>query len=141
MLRDKVRGEILAAIFPATVGAVNVRPAQFVQKLLDAGVTCSVEWGRLRMAGGASQERELYMEILRSNPDLEARIILRVAMTDSDLMDAIKERACIRWTEGYSDSLYSAVMCNIMEMEEPPCEWRSENPKTDWEAEIETYKA
>ena len=39
--------------------------------------------------------------------------ILRQAVKDSDLMDMIQERACIRWSDGYSDSLYMAVLSSL----------------------------
>ena len=70
--------------------------------------------------------------------------ILRRAVKDSDLMDSIEERACIRWSEGYSDSLYMAVLCNITETGETVEKDKDGNiilkPKTDWEAEISKYR-
>ena len=35
---------------------------------------------------------------------------LRRAVNDPDLLDALMERASIRWVEGYSDSLYLAAL-------------------------------
>ena len=118
MLRDKIGEELFAALFPATVEAMNITPALFMQELSEWGIRCTVEWFRLKLEGGPPQERERLIGIVHSNPDLEARIILRIAMTDSDVMGAIEERACIRWVEGYSDSLYSAVRSGIKPVEE-----------------------
>lgn len=69
--------------------------------------------------------------------------ILRQAVKDSDLMDMIQERACIRWSEGYSDSLYMAVLSGLTSTGETT-EWDNNGqiilkPKTDWEAEISKY--
>ena len=70
--------------------------------------------------------------------------ILRRAVKDSDLMDSIQERACIRWSEGYSDSLYMAVLSYITSTGET-AERDNDGkiilkPKTDWEAEISKYR-
>ena len=70
--------------------------------------------------------------------------ILRRAEKDSDLMDSIQERACIRWSEGYSDSLYMAVLSGITSTGETAERDNDGNiilkPKTDWEAEISKYR-
>ncbi len=70
--------------------------------------------------------------------------ILRQAVNDSDLMDMIQERACIRWSEGYSDSLYMAVLSGITSTGETAERDNDGNiilkPKTDWEAEISKYR-
>ena len=70
--------------------------------------------------------------------------ILRRAVKDSDLMDSIQERACIRWSEGYSDSLYMAVLSGLTSTGETT---ERDNdgqiilkPKTDWDAEISKYR-
>ena len=79
---------------------------------------------------------------IAENPELEAELILRKA--DADLMDAITERAAIRWSNGLSDSLFDAVLCNIKPLNERPA--RDEDgrlilrPRTDWEAELEKYR-
>ncbi len=57
---------------------------------------------------------------IADNPELEAELILRKAKTDADLMDAITERAAIRWSNGLSDSLFDAVLCNIKPLNERP---------------------
>ena len=43
----------------------------------------------------------------------QAKEILFKALNDINLLDTITERACIRWADGYSDSLLNAVLCNI----------------------------
>ena len=71
--------------------------------------------------------------------------ILREAMKKPDLLDAIKERASIRWSNGLSDSLLSAVLCNLKPLNEKA--ERDSNgeiilkPKTDWEAEMAGFEA
>ena len=141
MLRDKIGEELFAALFPATVEAVNITPALFMERISEGGIRCTVEWFRLKLEGGNPQERERLIGIVHSNPDLEARIILRIAVKDRDVMDAIEERASIRWVEGYSDSLYSAVLSSIVDMEEHPSKWSIDSPKADWEAEKREYEA
>lgn len=70
--------------------------------------------------------------------------ILCQAVNDSDLMDSIKERACIRWSEGYSDSLFMAVLSGITSTGETAERDNDGNiilkTKTDWEAEIIKYR-
>lgn len=51
----------------------------------------------------------------RKRAEAEAERILREAVNNPDLMDGIEERACIRWTDGYSDSLYMAVLGNLID--------------------------
>lgn len=119
--------ELLAALFPSTVEATKVTPEAYKRELLKAGIGCFVSCGRLVLRGGHPQERERLYELLHDSPDLEARIILRIAMNDPDLMYEIEERASIRWVEGYSASLYLAVLCNIKPVEAT----RSYNDKPD----------
>ena len=70
----------------------------------------------------------------------EAMRILQGAVNNPDLLYAIKERASIRWSNGLSDSLFSAVLCNLKPLNEKT--ERDTNgeiilkPKTDWEAEM-----
>ena len=77
--------------------------------------------------------------------DKEAHRILLEAMKKPDLLDAIKERASIRWSNGLSDSLLSAVLCNLKPLNEKA--ERDSNgeiilkPKTDWEAEMAGFEA
>lgn len=71
-------------------------------------------------------------------PDVEAEMILKLAVHNRDLMDSIQERACIRWAEGYSDKLYMAVLCNIKETGEQSS--KELKPRTDWVAELSKYR-
>ena len=84
-----------------------------------------VKDGRISFSGSASLVDA--RKALDDLPEVEGELILRLAAHDKDLLDVIQERACIRWVEGYSDSLYSAVMCNIKPVEET----RSYNDKPD----------
>ena len=94
----------------------------------------------LQFIGGKDKTRERLIGILERNSYLKAAVILSQAVNDSDLFDMIKERACIRWAEGYSDSLLMAVLSGITLTGETIK--RDTNgqiilkPKTDWTAEI-----
>ena len=96
---------------------------------------------RVRFNGDVPQEIQ---ETLKSVPELETEIILKEALKNPVLLESIKERASIRWSEGLSDSLYSAVLCNIQPTGEKP--ERDEKGKiilkeqTDWEEELRKYK-
>lgn len=107
----------------------------------------------------------------RKRAEAKAEQIMREALNDADLMDGIEERACIRHEAGYSDSLYMAVLGNlidtgetveytdepdekqaaflrrmgfsetdIMDKEKHPSVWIKRKPLTDWEAEKEKYR-
>ena len=69
--------------------------------------------------------------------------VLREAMKNPDLLDAIKERASIRWSNGLSDSLFSAVLCNLKPLNEL-AERDSEGniilkPCSDWQEELKRF--
>lgn len=69
--------------------------------------------------------------------------ILKKASKNPDLLESIKERASIRWSEGLSDSLYDAVLSNIQPVRER-VERDAEGkiilkPVSDWEAELKKY--
>lgn len=80
---------------------------------------------------------------LDEQPELEAELILREAARNPDLLDMIQERACIRWENGYSDSLYMAVLCNINPTGEIAELDEKGHPrlrqKTDWDKELKRY--
>lgn len=73
-------------------------------------------------------------------PEQQAAAILRRAMNDRDLFDSIRERACIRWADGLSDSLFDAALCRFKRLNEKV--ERDSNgeiilkQKTDWHAEL-----
>lgn len=81
---------------------------------------------------------------ISENPELEAELILRKAKTDSGLMDIITERASIRWSNGFSDSLLDAVLCNIRPLGEKAHHDEKGKiilrPRTDWSKELEKYR-
>lgn len=105
----------------------------------------------------------------RKKAEAQADQIIRSAVKDPDLMDVIQERASIRWGDGYSDSLYMAVLGNLIDtgetlefndkpdekqaefmrrmgipeahiMDKCPSVWIKRKPQTDWEAEKEKYR-
>ena len=93
---------------------------------------------RIRFDGGAA-----LCKALDDMPELEAELILREATRNPDLLDVIQERACIRWENGYSDSLYMAVLCNIKPTGEIAELNEDGHPilraKTDWDKELQKY--
>lgn len=102
----------------------------------------TVSDGRIKFFGNSS----LYeaRKALDGLPEVEVELILKAAVHNPDLLDAIKERASIRWSDGLSDTLYNAVLCNIKPLNEhveigeygiPILK-----PKTDWDAELLKYR-
>jgi hypothetical protein len=91
-------------------------------------------------------KEEILRELFPSTVEAQKKAteILRKALKDKALMDSIQERACIRWSDGYSDSLYSAVLSNIASTEEMIERDNDGNiilkPKTDWKAELSKYR-
>ena len=69
--------------------------------------------------------------------------ILRQAVKNPDLMEKIQERACIRWSDGYSDSLYMAVLSSLTSTGETVDKDNNGNiilkSKIDWQSEILEY--
>lgn len=94
----------------------------------------------LNFTGGKDSTREYFSGILEGNNYLKAAVILSQVVNDSDLFDLIQERACIRWAEGYSDSLLMAVLSGIALTGETIKRDADGQiilkPKTDWNAEI-----
>ena len=109
----------------------------FLDKLQKSGATYSVnEDRRARISCEDFLLQEQLMIELLSNPELEALLILKAAKNDINLMDAIEERACIRCGEGFSDSLFRAVLCNITKTAETS---KKGQPCTDWRKELEQF--
>lgn len=79
------------------------------------------------------------------NSNEEAWQVLREAMNNPDLLYNIKERASIRWSNGLSDSLFSAVLCNLKPLNEKA--ERDSNgeiilkPQTDWQEELAKFES
>ena len=136
-------GEFLAnhPDFEAAVIALldSMTVAEYLQELHDTGLNYHVEGGRVILSGGTVKARDRCTSILSRQPDLEAKLILMRAVNDPELMDSIQERACIRWSDGYSDSLMSAVLFNIT----PLNEVRSTEllPRSDLIAELSSLQA
>ena len=68
--------------------------------------------------GGKEKTRSRLASLVDNNAKLKAGVILSLAKHDVNLLELIVERACIRWSDGYSDSLFSAVLCGIEATEE-----------------------
>ena len=73
-------------------------------------------------------------------PEQKAAADLRLAMNDPYVLERLQERACIRWADGLSDSLYDAALCFYKRLNEKV--QRDNNgqiilrPQTDWNAEL-----
>lgn len=134
----------------ATIQRINVKQGislkDYRLALESAGVKCELaDLRSLKFTGGKAKTRERLIGILEDNSRLKASVILSLAMKNPDLMDLIQERACIRWENGYSDSLLMAVLCNIA----PTGETVKRNEageillrqKTDWNTELSNLEA
>ena len=73
----------------------------------------SVEHNRIVLKDGNKRARYHYTMILQENPDFEVKLILELAEQNSELREAIEERAAIREADGLPGDFYSAVRCNI----------------------------
>lgn len=100
---------------------------------------------RIHIDGSAALRKAL-----DEQPELEAELILRETARNPDLYDMVKERAAIRWSNGYSDTLYMAVLCNIKPTGETTERDKDEqiilkpvtdeNPEIAWRKELQKYK-
>lgn len=90
---------------------------EFLRECENAGIVSQIDaWTYdISMAGVSEKAQRRLGKVLEKRPELKAQVILLKAMKDTALMDSIQERACIRWSEGYSDSLYMAVLSNLTE--------------------------
>lgn len=90
---------------------------EFLRECENAGIVLQIDaWTYdISMAGVSEKAQRRLCKVLEKRPELKARVVLLKAMKDTALMDSIEERACIRWSEGYSDSLYMAVLSNLTE--------------------------
>ena len=112
----------------------------FLQELENMGVKLNVKFSgfefNLNFTDGKEKARSRLMNLLNNDKMLKAKIILSQAMNKPDLMDMIKERACIRYADGYSDSLIMAVMSYFAPTGEK--EHKELRPQTDWTKELNT---
>ncbi len=113
---------------------------EFMQELNNTGVELSISFSafdiKLNFTGGSNKARLRLEGILTADKCLKAKVILSQAMNKTDLMDIIQERACIRYADGYSDSLIMAVMSYFAPTGEK--EHKELRPQTDWEKELNT---
>lgn len=119
----------------------NMSLDEYLTALNGAGVRIELDtWFELHFTGGKENARLRLINILENNNRLKAYIMLSLAVKDDNLLDMVKERACIRWENGYSDSLVMALMSGFAVTGE--VSRRDDNgqiilqPKTDWENEI-----
>lgn len=115
--------------------------SDFLCKLKKAGATYTVSEGysladrRVKIACKDSRVQKQLIKELHNDTETEALLILKSAIRDVDLAEAIKERACIRWADGnFSDSLFLAVLCNLKPTGEIPS--KELQPITEWRDEL-----
>ena len=134
----------------AVIQKINVKQGislkEYHLALESAGVKCELaDLHTLNFTGGKAKTRERLIGILEDNSRLKSAVILSLAVKNPDLMDMIQERACIRWENGYSDSLLMAVLSGITATGETTK--RDKNgqillkPKTDWNVELSNLAA
>lgn len=145
---------------------MTITKKQFINACKYLRLKSVVTNSRLCLSGNIPNE---IREALADSPELEAELILHKAIHDADLLDSIQERACIRWVEGFSDSLFDAVLSSIKplhetveysnEIDESKIEFLHKmgfsdeeikskgmgrnvilKPRTDWEAELKKYE-
>ena len=87
---------------------------EFMRECENVGISLQIDaWTYdISMAGVSEKAQRRLGKVLETRPELKAQVILLKALKDTALMDSIQERACIRWSEGYSDSLLKAVQSN-----------------------------
>ena len=116
-MKSQLNRELIAALFPSTVGKHRLSPPhEFMRELDRYGVSYSISdtiYPRVVLSGSDEEGLKKCRALLAANPEIEAWLILHEATKDETLLDGIQERACIRWSEGLSDSLYLAVLGNF----------------------------
>lgn len=122
-MKSKLNRELIAALFPSTAAKQQrKRPQEFLRELDRYGITYSLSdtifIPRVELHGSNAEGLKKCCAVLAANPEIEAWIILHEATKNDTLLDTLQERACIRWSEGLSDSLYMAVLGNLTSTDE-----------------------
>ena len=86
---------------------------EFLKELEFWEIKYSVSDWKIFLEGGDKNARLHYEMILEENKEIQAELILYAANKDDMLRDLIEERAAIRWADGLSGDMLSAVMCNL----------------------------
>ena len=110
---SKLKPELMAALFSP---AKQKPPQEFLRELDRYGVSYSISdtiYPRVVLSGSDEEGLKKCRALLAETPEIEAWLIVHEATKDETLLDGIQERACIRWSEGLSDSLYLAVLGNF----------------------------
>lgn len=71
---------------------------------------------RVELYGGDRKARKHYESILRSNRELEARLLMILTNTNAELKYALEERAAMRYAEGLTGDMYSAALSCVREV-------------------------
>ena len=92
-----------------------IRPKDYREEIQRWGIKLEVEDLHVKLTGGLVEARKHYEKVLCEYPDLQAKLILIASNEDETLRDMIHERAAIRYSEGLSGDLFSAVRAQIQE--------------------------
>ena len=85
----------------------------FKKQLVHWGIKYRLEDWELELYGGDNRARQYYKNVLAEDENLQAMLVIDIAMDDIDIKDVIEERACIRWAEGLPYDLVSAAKCHV----------------------------
>ena len=135
--------DVETKLFQRLTGGTAMSAKEFLLACESAGITVNASYcfgAELTLTGG-KPERLLKLEnSLAQDVKLKASVILIKCASDKNAMDAIKERASIRYADGYSDTLLSAVLSSLIDTGETI--ERDKNgeivlkQKTDWTREL-----
>ena len=90
-----------------------IQPKDYQEELKRWSIRHEVVDMRIHLYGGDNKARRHYEEILKANPELEARLILIASNNDSDLRYELEERAAIRYADDLQGDLLSAALTYI----------------------------
>lgn len=90
-----------------------IDPRDFNDELKKWGIETRVADWRIELIGGAKKVREHYERVLKSDIELESRLILISTNKDEELKELLEERAAIRESDGLPGDLLSAVKANM----------------------------
>ena len=90
-----------------------IQPKDYQEELKRWNIRYEIVDMRIHLYGGDNKARWHYEEVLKANPELEARLIVIASNRDSELRYELEERAAIRYADGLSGDLISAALTYI----------------------------
>lgn len=146
-MKSKLKPELIAALFPSTVGKRN-SPQEFMRELdryrLSYRLSGTIGIPRVELHGSDAEGLKKCSVFLGANPEIEAWLILHEATKSDNLLETLIERASIQHECGLSDSLYQTVLRRVKDVKEY-IERDAEGkpilrPPTNWDAELDEYR-